>query len=156
MERKGLHITNTIIVGIALLFFAMAFIGGFFFVLATGSLSNYFSDIGTFILLIFLIISSIYFILLLYSFKSRDLDNSLFKWADSINLIGFFGSILFVIILMIYLYATAVSSMNFDLLDKANSYLDVLTWIGGIIYSGSFVVFLIGYFTSKKRNQTSF
>jgi len=155
MERKGLHITNTVIVGVILFFFAIAFIGGFFFVLATGSLSNYFSDIGTFILLLFFIISLIYFILLLYSFKKRDLDNSLFKWADSLNLIGFFGSILFVIILMIYLSITAVSSMDFNLLEKANSYLDVLTWIGGIIYSGSFIVFLIGYFTSKKKAQHS-
>jgi len=156
MERKGLHITNTVIVGIALLFFAMAFIGGFFFVLATGSLSNYFSDIGTFILLLFFIISLIYFILLLYSFKKCNLDNSLFKWADSLNLIGFFGSILFVIILMIYLSVTAVPSLDFNLLEKANSYLDVLTWIGGIIYSISFIVFLVGYFTSKKRTQSSF
>ncbi len=160
MERRGLHITNTVIVGITLFFFALAFIGAFFFSLAIGSSSNYFGASGTSIVLIFFIVSTTYFIFLLYSFKKRNLDNTLFKWADSINLIGFFGSVLFVIILMIYLSIAAAPSMDFNLLDRANAYLDVLTWIGGIIYSISFIVFLIGYFTSEKKlkvqAQTSF
>ena len=151
MERRGLHITNTVFVGTTLFIFSLAFFGGFFFKFASdGNLSGFF-NITLIPIVLGFVSSAVYFILLISSFKQCNLNNSPFKWADSLNLFGLVASILAVIVLFIFLSGAGFSAQGLSMLERSNYVLKIVTWIGAGIYSISFVVFLVGYFKFKKK-----
>lgn len=145
---KGFQTTNKVIMGIVSIpsiFFALSVI--------VFSASDGFQGLGTLSTLLFFafaISSLIYFVLLIKS-KKYDLNNNYFRWAAYLNMLWFFGFIFYWLVAL-FLSSSQVSSQGaFDLIENINYVSDILVNVSGIIFSISFITFLIGRSKAKRE-----
>ncbi|OIO43469.1 hypothetical protein COX97_01865 [Candidatus Pacearchaeota archaeon CG_4_10_14_0_2_um_filter_05_32_18] len=143
---KKIQVTNTIFISIIALILTFASITSIIALIwGTFVISHLISLIGW-------IISIIYFVLLILSFKRNNLTNKYFTWAFILNLIGIIFVILFFIGGTVYLATLPGSSLSqiTENISKLNSVSSILNYFVSIIYLVSFIIFLIGYFKTKK------
>ena len=152
---KGIQITNTVILGLIAIPLTLFTITVLLMSVTTGNFQNLFNLSGIIYFLIW-VTSVIYFIFLLLSFKKCNMGNKSFKWAFYLNVIWIALAIILFLGLMIFMTTSKPDTLggSFDLIDKANSFSDMIEPILGIIYFISFAVFMVGYFKNKKGSQS--
>jgi len=151
---KGIQITNTVILGLIAIPLTLFTITVLLMGLTTGQLQGLFNFSGVIYSLIW-IISVIYFIFLIMSFKKCNIENKSFKWAFWLNVIWISLAIILFLGVMIYISTSKSDTLfgSLDIVDKANNFSDMVEPILGIIYCISFIVFMVGYFKNKKRHS---
>lgn len=151
MEKRGLHITNTIIVGFILLFFTVSLFGGVAFLsIGSGPVSI---DFSFAILILFFVTSLAYFLFLTMSFKKCNLDNSYFKSADFINLINLVVCFIALMVILMYFSKNMVLLGGTNTLERIDNLTNILGIFGAVIFEITFIISIIGFFEYKKKQS---